>query len=750
VRSGCGDESAPGGGGTRGRREMTGYAGFLERKRVKAACAGVAIEDGQIHSLLFPWQRLVVRWAARKGRAAIFADTGLGKTFMQVEWARLLSDKSIIVAPLSVARQTVREARKIGVAVNYCRTQADVTDGINITNYEMIEHFDPSAFQAVVLDESSILKSLDGKTRRKLITMFRGTQYRLCCTATPAPNDQSEIGNHAEFLGILTMGEMLASFFVHDEQEWRLKGHARQAFYEWMASWGMSIRMPSDIGFDDDGYNLPPLRMHPVFVKSDYVPDNALFFAGLKGVGSRIEARKATTSERVEVAAKIANREEGQVIVWCGLNDESSMAHTAIPDSVELVGADTPEHKARIIEEFQDGKHRVLVTKPKIAGMGMNFQNAHKMVFLGLSDSFEAYYQCIRRCYRFGQTSPVDAYIVLSTIERQVYDNVLQKEATAKHMSDELIRNVQVYEHIELGKGDRRTMIPETETINGDGWTAMLGDACDRLKDVNNDAVGLSVYSPPFADLYTYSASERDLGNSRTWDEFFAHYSFIVRELLRATMPGRLTCVHTADIPAMLGKNGYIGLRDFPGAVIRSYEECGWIYHGRVTIEKNPQAQAIRTHAKALLFVQMEKDSSWSRPAIGDYVLMFRKPGVNACPVRPVENKELTREDWIKWASPIWTGISESDTLQYTTARDGNDERHICPLQLETIERCIRLWSNPGELVLSPFGGIGSEGYTAIKMRRRAVIIELKRSYFDVAVHNLQDAVSEMKESSLL
>jgi DNA modification methylase/superfamily II DNA or RNA helicase len=725
------------------------YLEFIEGKGISARALGIEIADSDIHPILFEWQRLIVRWAARKGRAAIFADTGLGKTFMQLEWARLIHERTLIVAPLSVARQTVREGGKIGVDVSYCRSQSDVSDGISITNYEMIEHFDAEAFGAVVLDESSILKSLDGKTRKKLIEMFGKTPYRLCCTATPAPNDQSEIGNHAEFLGIMTMSEMLAAFFVHDEMEWRLKGHARQSFYKWMASWGMSVRKPSDIGFDDDGYNLPPLRISPAFTKTEYVPDGQLFFMGLKGIEGRSEARKATVGDRVEVAARIANDAMGQVIVWCGLNTESSKVHSLIADSVELVGSDEPEYKAKIIEEFQDGRHRVLVTKPKIAGMGMNFQNAHQMIFLGLSDSFEAYYQCIRRCYRFGQKKSVTAHIVLSDIEKQIFENVLEKERVAKSMSEELIKNVQIYEQEEMGTKKNERTHYETKTESGDGWKAMLGDSCERLAEVQDSSVDLSVYSPPFADLYTYSPSERDLGNSKNWGEFFGHYSFIIKELLRVTKQGRLTCVHTADVPAMLAKNGYIGLRDFPGAVIRAYEENGWTYYGRVTIEKNPQAQAIRTHAKALLFVQMEKDSSWSRPAIGDYVLIFKKPGENLVPVRPVHNKEVTREDWIKWASPIWTGVSESDTLQYTTARDGNDERHICPLQIEVIERCIKLWSNPGEVVLTPFGGIGSEGHTAIRLNRRTILIELKESYFNVAVQNLKDAVSNKKQTNL-
>jgi DNA modification methylase len=259
----------------------------------------------------------------------------------------------------------------------------------------------------------------------------------------------------------------------------------------------------------------------------------------------------------------------------------------------------------------------------------------------------------------------------------------------------------------------------------------------------------LSVYSPPFADLYTYTDSERDLGNSVNYAEFFGHYAFIIREVLRVTKPGRLTCVHTSDIPAMAARDGYIGIKDFPGSVIKAYEECGWVFVGRAFVQKNPQAQAIRTKAKGLLFVQLRKDSSDSRPALVDQILLFKKPGENAVPVCPVESGELDNETWIEWANGIWLGISESDTLQFQNARDGADEKHICPLQLGTIERCIKLYSNPGETVLSPFMGIGSEGYVAVKFGRKFKGCELKEPYFDVAVKNLRIAEQISKSPSL-
>jgi len=282
-------------------------------------------------------------------------------------------------------------------------------------------------------------------------------------------------------------------------------------------------------------------------------------------------------------------------------------------------------------------------------------------------------------------------------------------------------------------------------TYEGKDWTLINGDCVEALAEVAENQVDLSVYSPPFMSLYTYTASDRDLGNCRNADEFFAHFGFVIRGLLRATKPGRLTCCHVAQVPAMLERDGYIGLKDFRGMTIAAYQQAGWIYHGEVCIDKDPQAQAIRTKSKGLLFVQMRKDSSWSRQALADYILIFRKPGENLVPVQP----DITNDDWIEWARPIWYGIRESDTLQVAEGRDADDERHICPLQLGTIERCIRLWSNPGELVLSPFAGIGSEGYEAVRLGRRFLGMELKPSYAALAVRNLRLAEAQKTQREL-
>ncbi|HAS92845.1 MAG TPA: hypothetical protein DCS12_11690 [Clostridiales bacterium] len=746
---------------------MIEYTEFIKHKKKIVGNYGYDIDKNKVHPKLFEWQKDIVKWAVKKGKCAVFLDTGLGKTFIQLEWARILGVKTLIIAPLSVTRQTIREAQKIDIDVRYVRSQKDITEynNIFITNYEMASEFDYSLIEAVVLDESSILKAIDGKTRKLLTELCQNTKYKLCCTATPAPNDYTEIGNHAEYLGICTIPEMLATYFINANKEhtldfngqtyrrkgsnkggteWRIKHHAEGPFFEWLSSWAITMTKPSDFGYDDNGFILPELRLIPVYTKAEYKGDQ-LFFTKLHGITDRVNTRRNALEYKIEKLKELVKPDE-QWIVWVGLDVEGKIAKEALPNAIEVKGDDSPDYKAQMFEDFQDGKFNTLITKCKIGGYGMNFQNANKMVFLGLSDSWETFYQAVRREWRYGQTKPVEVYILISDMESEIYYNVMRKDAMAKRLRSKLIEQINKYERIELGMSDSLQTDYTTDTITTDNYTAMLGDSCERLKEIEDNSIDLSVYSPPFADLFTYTASERDLGNSADWEEFFSHYKYIIKDLLRVTKAGRLTCVHTSDIPAIAQKDGYIGIKDFPGAVIRAYEKEGWIFVGRAFVQKNPQSQAIRTKSKALLFVQLRKDSSDSRPALVDQILLFKKQGDNEVPITPVENGELDNETWIEWANGIWLGIRETETLQYSRARGVDDEKHICPLQLGTIERCIKLYSNPNERVLTPFGGIGSEAYMALKLGRKATLIELKPEYFKVAVKNMESAKTQKQD----
>jgi superfamily II DNA or RNA helicase len=433
------------------------YADFLQSKQRVFAGAGITPET--LPEQLYPWQAAIVRWALRKGRAAVFADCGLGKTFMQVSWAQGTKARTLFLAPLCVAEQTVAEAAKLGVELRYARDEADAAGAkLVITNYERIDKFDTHRYEAVVLDESSILKAFDGKTRTKLIAAFQHARYRLCCTATPSPNDISELGNHAEFLGLMTRAEFLATWFIKIDQGlrttehhgWRMKRHAVAPFYRWLASWAVAVRKPSDLGYPDDGYNLPPLTFIDHLIAADGAPVGSLFpELGLKGIQGRLTARRGSVDARVLEVARLASDDE-QWIIWCGLNDESSAVTKAIPGAVDVQGSDSYEVKSAAVQRFVAGDIRVLVSKVKILGFGLNFQHCSRMAFLGLSDSYEAYYQAVRRCWRFGQTRPVEAHIVVSEAERLVVENVRKKEAAAAALAAELLTHMSEFERKEL------------------------------------------------------------------------------------------------------------------------------------------------------------------------------------------------------------------------------------------------------------------------------------------------------------
>jgi len=418
---------------------MSNYAEFLETKRRAVHADGPRIAPDSIHPVLHDWQAELTAWAVRTGRAAIWADTGLGKTFMQLEWARLSGDTALIVAPLAVCHQTVREAAKLGIEARYSR-DGIAGQGMWVTNYEQAYKFNHWLIDAVVLDEASILKNSDGKTRRMLIDHFAKVPRRLTCTATPAPNEPEELTNQAEFLGHATRTNMLATYFVHDDQGWRLKGHAREPMFRWMSTWAAALRRPSDIGYADDGYDLPGLRIIPELLPVELEADGQLFPTDLGGVGGRAKVRRDTLEARCGRAIDLVNAEPDEPwLLWAGLNDEADLLARSIPGAVNVGGSMSPEEKAEHLLGFADGDIRVLVTKPAIASQGLNWQHCARMAFVGLSDSYEQYYQAIRRCYRYGQTRVVHAHVVLSELESQIAANVSRKEREATAMTAELV-----------------------------------------------------------------------------------------------------------------------------------------------------------------------------------------------------------------------------------------------------------------------------------------------------------------------
>lgn len=739
------------------------YEKFLEAKKIVEVPTGLK-KIGPVNDMLFNFQKDIVKWALRRGRACIFSDCGTGKTAMQLEWARQIPGKVLIVAPLAVTDQTIREAEKFHEDEIKYSAHGEIESRVSITNYERLENFDPDIFTGIVLDESSILKSYTGKYRNMIIDKFQSVPYRLACTATPAPNDFMELGNHSEFVGAMSRTEMLSMFFVHDggeTQKWRVKGHAEVEFWRWVCSWAVMLRKPSDLGYEDGKFILPKLHVKQITVHSEKPTDWFLFPMEAHGLQERQSARKVTISERVKKCAELVNKSKEKWLIWCNLNEESHELTKAIGDAVEVKGSDSDEHKKKSLLDFANGKIRVLISKPKIAGHGMNFQICHNVVFVGLSDSYEQYYQAVRRCWRFGQDEEVNCYIITADTEGAVVKNIQRKEEDAIKMAEEMVLNMHEINKENIKGTENIKTEYKRDRKGGDGWDMYLGDTVDvHMNEIEDESIDYSIFSPPFASLYTYSNSDRDMGNCKTRSEFYEHYLYLIKEQYRTLKQGRLLSFHCMNLPTRKTHDGYIGIVDFRGELIKMYQDAGFIYHSEVVIWKDPVIAMQRTKALGLLHKQIVKDSAMCRQGVPDYLVTMRKPGDNDIPIEGeldhyagdgtfTSKGRYSIDVWQNYASPVWMDINPSDTLQKASAREEKDERHICPLQLQVIHRALQLWSLPGEVVLSPFAGIGSEGYESIKMGRRFIGIELKESYYGQACKNLKEAVAITKKGML-
>ncbi len=740
---------------------MEDYQTFLHTKRVMAHPAGMEIPLPALPAALFPFQGALVQWALRKGRAALFCDCGMGKTFMQLAWANAVSEHSggdvLILAPLAVASQTIAEGEKLGIAVHLCREHSDVQPGLNITNYEMLSHFDASHFVGVVLDESSLLKSYMGKTKRALVEAFASTPYRLCCTATPAPNDVMEIGNHSEFLGIMPSPEMLMRWFLNDTMKnghYRLKGHAAKDFWQWVASWAISLSKPSDLGYSDDGFTLPALRVRHHYIETDVtvgMEQGQLFRAPSMNATNLHKEMRLTASDRAQAVAAMVNGSAETWVVWCNTNYEADELVKRIPGALEVRGSDSLADKERTLTAFTRGQARVIVTKPGIAGYGLNWQHCHHTAFVGLSYSFEDFYQAVRRLYRFGQQHPVEVVIVAAETEAPLVAALERKIQAHLHMSDamhEVASRLALQEDLQLSRHETFAV------VQGEDWQLYHGDCAAVTSTLPDESIHFSIFSPPFSSLYIYSDAIEDMGNAADDDEFFRHFDFLIPELLRITKPGRLCAVHCKDLVNYKGRDGAAGLRDFSGEIIRHFTAAGWVYHSKVTIWKDPVIEMQRTKAHGLLYKQLRADSTFSRQGLPDYLLLFRKWPASEEEEARIEPVTHTTEDfpldiWQRYASPVWFDIRQTRVLNVEQARENQDEKHICPLQLDVIERAVHLWSNPGETVFSPFAGIGSEGYEALRQGRKFIGIELKESYFQAAQKNLERMLRQKTQATL-
>lgn len=755
---------------------MDKYQEFLHEKVVKIKASGFDVSLDDINPVLFDWQREVVKWALANGKAAMFEECGLGKTLQQIEWAKHVQARTggsvLICSPLAVAHQTIREGVKIGVEIKYIRHQDEATmPGVYITNYDMLKEISGEEWSGVVLDESSILKSYTGSTKQMIIDMFSSTPYKLACTATPAPNDHLELGNHAEFLDIMRSNEMIQRWFVNDSMQaggYRLKHHGAKDYWKWVTSWAVCISKPSDIGYKDNcdkySFDMPELIIKNEVVGVDHTrafEKGEMFVDGTLSATDMWREKKFTYKARCDRAGQvIGGQPDDTWIIWCETNDEATYLQGLFPDAVEVRGSDSIKEKERKLSAFTDGHARIIITKSDIAGFGLNWQHCSNMAFIGVTYSFEKTYQALRRSWRFGQKSNVTAWMVTAESEGEILKTLEVKQKAHREMQRAM--NEAMKEN-GLGITDHRAVKMDivTRDENGKNWSMMLGDCVTRSQEIEANSIDFSVYSPPFSNLYIYSDSIADMGNSANDDEFFEHYKYLIKEIFRVTKPGRLSAVHCKDLPLYHNRDGAAGLKDFPGMIIRAHEECGWTYHSRVTIWKDPVIEMQRTKNHGLLHKNFVVRSEVVRQGMADYVIVFRKwEGVEGTTSEvsvnqnrhpgdyigsePPENYDNDRaysiKVWQKYASPVWMDINQTNVLNKQQARENADEKHICPLQLDVIERCVDLWTNKGELVFSPFAGIGSEGYSSIKLGRKFIGIELKQSYFDIAIKNLLSA----------
>lgn len=727
--------------------EMRQYNDLLEAKKTKRIESGFDIEESELNPLLFDFQKYCVRRMVKEGRGAVFAGCGNGKTLISLEWATKVAEHEgkpiLILAPLSVSRQTIKEGQKFGYKVDLYRDMDEATK-IAITNYEQIENVDIARFVGVVLDESSILKNFTGYYRNLLTEKFKGMPYKLCCTATPSPNDLNEIGNHSEFLEILDSQDMRSKWFVREDgmNNYRLKGHAKGDFYGWIASWAIMFENPADIGFVETGkmFQLPPLNIYDHLIET--APEDGMLFANgiVNATNFNNELRK-TMTERLELAAEIARDSEGQVIVWIKQNQEGDILRKLIPEAVEVRGSDSDSDKEQRLLDFADGKFRVLISKAKICGYGMNFQNCGTQIFASTDFSFEDYYQQVRRSYRFGRKDNVSIHLIITDTMTNARAIVEKKQQAFEEMVREMNRNVNENRYGLLDHYEYRE-------YKDDDVFLMKGDTTIEIKRIPDNSVDLIIYSPPFSSLFTYSNYINDMGNNESHEEFFKQYAFLLKELYRILKPGRLMCCHTKDLGVYKNSSGYTGMYDFTGEHTRAVLAEGFKLHSKVTIWTDPVLEMQRTKTQRLLYKQVTSDSSKTGIGMAEYITIFKKWEGDEADWEPIKNlnkDNFPLETWQRWASPVWMDIRRTDVLTASEGTEMGDEKHICPLQLGVIERLVNLWSNEGETVFTPFLGIGSEVYEAVRNGRKGIGCELKDSYFDTAIKNIK--MAEMRKS---
>jgi len=743
----------------------------------------VTLEDikdvSDLEPHLFDYQKFIVKLALKKQRYAIFADCGLGKTAMFLSWARHLNKqlnhkKILIISPLAVISQTLEEEKKF---YNDCMIEDihnkpiqewidDEKSLIAITNYDKfhkkINH--NGKIGAVILDESSILKNETGKIRTSIIESFRDVQFKLCCTATPAPNDREEYANHSTFLNYTrSNNEFYSQFFINKDNGWEIKPHALEYFYKHLAQWSIYLNNPQNYNFNNNVKDIPSpefielktewTKEQNQYVKNFFVSDimtKKHFYLKLsKGFIEKDNKISYIESNKIkQIKEIINNHNDSQIIIWVTYNQEDKILLKELEKkySVKSISGETDEEKrAEIIKDFRNGKFKILISKAKLLGFGINLPFVDVQIFSGINDSYEQFYQCIKRSYRYGQKKSLKIYIPVTEIEKKILNNILSKKETyetdslnqEKKFISFLKDEINLFNGGKIMETEVKNESNETNLIIDNDYSMYLGDSIKRLSELKENSIDLSIFSPPFSSLFTYSKEISDMGNSRdSIDEFNLHFEYFLDRLFKVMKEGRMTCCHVQQLANFKNLSGFVGTKDFRGKVIELFQKAGFIFFGEFVIAKNPQAQAIRNKVRSLSFAQLDRNRLGSRPAYNDFVLIFRK-GLDYIDV--VNDSDApSREEWINWACGVWTDIKETDTLNTGTSKTEEDIKHVCPLQLEVIRRCIRLYSNKNEVVLDPFNGIGSTGVVALQLKRKYIGIELKKEYFEESIRNFK------------
>jgi len=760
---------------------------------------------------LFDYQQWIVNRALERERFAIFALTGTGKTIMQLEWARVVTEqhqgRTLIVAPLSVCAQTIREAERFytpeQLTVTNLTSRTDLDEwcqtgsGIGITNYEKFDRGDRTRLdvEAVVLDESSMLRGF-GSRKFSIVEAFEGLRWKLCCSATPAPNQRTEFAQHSKFLGyVRSTTEYLTAYFVNRDGDWEFKPHAFEAWVANLSAWAVFLRDPKRWGFEEQAA-LPKLIEE--FPQIDLLDEqmvrarvhesgdqSSLFGATPGGITSRTKLAQISNgfelvdgkverfpSLKPEAVAELVNvtHASERVIVWIKYREEARHLGELIgDDAVVLDGQSKRQWRDEQLTQFAAGEGpRVLVAMQSMLSHGLNLQSCDVQVFSTQDDSFERRFQSIRRSLRFGRTEPVTVYTPLTVLDEAACMNTLNKssvfEYDARTLEESMVGRLRPRDTSEIITVDITPAV-ELDRVSEDSFEMVHADCIAHMPTMEDGSLDLVVFSPPFAALYSYSPALGDMGNVRADAEFRLQWRWFADRLLPLVKPGRVVAIHSKEIIKFANSSGHRHCYDFPSDLRQGMEDAGFIYHRRVTIWKNPQLEATRNKESSLLHVTALRNATASMPQTGEYLMVFTAPGDNETKVvherdqhsfekhtawmnsiwetPPFQDdEEEMLFDWIYPDGPdnvsTWHGIRETDVLTAKTSKENAGEKHVCPLQLGLIDRCVELWTNPGETVFSPFGGIGSEGWSALGLGRQFYGIELKRSYFDTAVRNLR------------